>query len=312
MRLLISESRNFSKEALGVLRDNFEVQLADLDRSELIREVRDYEILWVRLRNMIDGEVMEAAPRLKTIATNTTGLNHIDLEETSKRGIKVVSLRGETDFLQNIRATAEHTIALTLALLRHVPQAHQHAINGGWNRDLFSGTELYGKSVGIIGYGRLGKLVASYFRAFGSNVVVTDRELPSNSIADGFPVLELDALLASADLISLHASYEPCNHHMLSEAEFSSAKRGAFFINTARGELVDTKALLAALEAERLSGAALDVLEEENGDLSSRSTDLERFAGRLILTPHLGGNTRESKSQTEVFLAHKLLQSKHN
>src|SRR5262245_30543857 len=146
VRILVSEPTGFSKAAAEVLGQLGEPILVDLDRSRLLAAVRDADVLWVRLRNRIDAEVMAAAERLKIIVTPTTGLNHIDLEEADRRGIRVLSLRGETDFLKNIRATAEHTLALVLALLRRVPAATVHVNDGGWNRDLFKGRELFGKT----------------------------------------------------------------------------------------------------------------------------------------------------------------------
>ena len=151
--------------------------MADLDRSGLVAAVGEVNILWVRLRHRIDAEVMAAAPHLKIIVTPTTGLNHIDLEEAGRRGIRILSLRGEAEFLQDVRATAEHTLALILALLRHVPTALTHVQEGGWNRDQFKGRELHRKTVGVVGYGRLGRIVARYLRAFDTQVLITDPNL---------------------------------------------------------------------------------------------------------------------------------------
>src|SRR6186713_112575 len=132
MCILVSESDRFTPRAKAALLDLGEVRLADLDRFGLLRAVSDVDVLWVRLRNRIDREIMDLAPKLKFIVSPTTGLNHIDLAEAERRGIRVVSLRGQTGFLKEIRATAEHTIAITLALLRHLPGACAHAASGEW------------------------------------------------------------------------------------------------------------------------------------------------------------------------------------
>ncbi len=166
LRLLIAESEGFSQTALRQLLQHFDVESADLDRAGLLNRVGAFDALWVRLRNRIDREAFDAAPRLQFVITNTTGLNHIDLEEAERRGVRVISLRGEAEFLKDVRATAEHTVGLLLALVRHVPAAHAHVCGGGWNRDLFRGNELYGKTAGIVGYGRLGRIVSKYLRAF--------------------------------------------------------------------------------------------------------------------------------------------------
>ncbi len=139
MKVLIAESREFAPEGLARLRRHAEVITADLDREGILAAVRDADVLWVRLRNRIDSEVMEAAPRLRVIVTNTTGLGHIDFDEADRRRIRVLSLRGDAEFLKQVRATAELTIGLLLALTRHVPAAAAHVQSGGWNREALQG-----------------------------------------------------------------------------------------------------------------------------------------------------------------------------
>jgi len=308
-KLLIAESREFSPVAIEILSDSFDVELADLDRAELLERVKDFEFLWVRLRNMIDAEIMDAASNLKAIITNTTGLNHIDLQQADRRHISVISLKGEVEFLKQIRATAEHTIGLTLALLRKIPSAHQHVVAGGWNRTLFKGHEIHEKTVGIVGYGRLGKIVASLFQAFGARVIVNSREYENGTQIDCFPVVELAQLLDESDIVSLHVNYEPANDSMFGKPQFDMMKPSAVFINTARGELVDEVALVEALKTGMVFGAALDVFDGEHFTSQTHHL-LRQFAkstNRLIITPHIGGNTAESLARTEIFLANKLV-----
>jgi D-3-phosphoglycerate dehydrogenase len=308
MRLLIAESGNFNPEAADLLGQHFDVELADLDRRQLIEHVRDFDLLWVRLRTMIDREVIDAAPKLQAIVTNTTGLNHIDLEYAEVRRIRVISLKGETDFLKEIRATAEHTIALTLALLRKIPAAQRHVCEGNWDRTPFMGSEIDGKTVGVIGYGRLGKIVASYFAAFGARVLIHSRDREPASETDGFACTTLDRLLAESDIVSLHVNWEPANEGMIGRREFSLMKQGAYFINTARGELVDERALLDTLEQGHLSGAAIDVIncELDRGGPFDRLRRLAKTTDQVVITPHIGGFTRESLAKTELYLANLL------
>jgi D-3-phosphoglycerate dehydrogenase len=277
--------------------------LADLDRNGLLAEVGTAEVLWIRLRHRIDREVLQSAPRLRIIATPTTGLNHVDMEEAARRHIRVLSLKGETDFLRDVPATAEHTIGLILSLLRNVPRAFEHAREGGWNRDLFRGTDLSGKIVGVIGYGRIGRMVARYLMAFGAEVMATD---PRVSQAEtGVAMVTMDDLLRKADIVTLHASLSAETTGMFGPAQFSRMKTGAWFINTARGELVQESSLLQALESGRIAGAALDVLCNENSEGMAGSVliDYARQHDNLIVTPHVGGCTTESMEKTEVFLA---------
>lgn len=307
LRLLIAESKGFSAEAVRLLQQNYVVDRQDLDRTGLLHAVGDADVLWVRLRHMIDAEVMDAGPDLQVIATNTTGLNHIDLEEADRRGIQVVSLKGEVDFLDSIRATAEHTIALTLALLRRIPDAHQHVCDGHWDRGQFQGGEIHEKTVGIIGYGRLGRIVAGYFEAFGAHVIVHSQDIPAGTSIDGRQAVTLEKLLQQSDIISLHASYEPANDRMIGAVQFACMKPGAVFVNTARGELVDEEDLVTVLREHRIAGAALDVIRDEQQEdgASMAIRDLAKQSS-VLLTPHIGGNTRESLEKTEVFLAEQL------
>jgi len=306
-KLLVAESNDFCKTALEILERGFDVHLADLKREQLLQNVHDVDVMWVRLRTRIDQEVLNAARRLKIIATNTTGLTHIDLDAAWNSGVEVVSLRGETDFLADIRATAEHTIALALALLRRIPAAFDHVLEGGWDRDLFEGREIYRSTVGVVGFGRLGKIVGSYFYGMGAQVLICD---PNEEIKQRhYQKVELDELLERSDIVTLHADYRGANEKIIGRQSFERMKSGALFINTARGELVDEEALLGALQEKTLAGAALDVISSEQapGATLRRLRRFARQSERLILTPHLGGNTLESRKRTEIFLATKLI-----
>jgi D-3-phosphoglycerate dehydrogenase len=307
--LLIAESNGFSSKAVSILSKNFEVRLEDLNRAQLLLRLRDVEVLWVRLRNKIDKELLEHAPRLRTIVTNTTGLNHIDCQAASDRGIRVLSLRGETCFLRDIRATAEHTIGLILSLLRYIPTAFESVRSGKWDRYGFQGNEIFGSTVGIIGFGRLGYRVAVYARNFGANVLVFDPHRHCEKNEDFVSRVDLDQLLEESDIVSLHADYRESNFGMLNCTHFSKMKPSSVFINTARGELVDETALLIALENRKIRGAALDVLTDENS-LDFSANPLLQYAKKhdnLLLTPHIGGYTRESLERTEEFMASKVV-----
>jgi D-3-phosphoglycerate dehydrogenase len=307
-RILVAESDRFTPRAKAILQVLGELELADLDRSGLLREAGDAEVLWVRLRHHVDAGVMARAPRLKFIVSATTGLNHIDLVEAERRGIRVMSLRGEVEFLREIRATAEHTIALALALLRHLPKACEHVQAGGWNRDLFWGRELHRKTVGIVGYGRLGRIVGDYFGAFGVGLLVSDPAVHPQALPPSVQLVPLDNLLQTADLITIHVNLSDSTRCFFGHGQFSRMKAGAWFVNTARGELVDELALIEALQAGHLAGAAVDVLsgESSSGMGSHPLVQYARTHDNLLITPHIGGCTFESVEKTEVFLAEKL------
>lgn len=304
-KIVIAESSGFSRAALARLAQAGEVVAADVDRPGLLREVRDAEVLWVRLRHRIDEEVLAAAPALAIIASPTTGLDHIDLAAADRRGVRVISLRGETKFLEDVRATAELTIGLLLAVLRHIPAAVEDVHAGRWNRDAFKGRELRGKVVGIIGYGRLGRLVARYLLAFGARVIATD---PHPRADNDVEIVSLDALLDAADVVSVHAPLDDSTRGLLGAREIARMRPGSVLVNTARGDLVDSAALLGALRSGHLAGAALDVVAGESAG-GVGHLDLVAFARdheQLVITPHIGGCTEESMAMTEDFLAERV------
>ena len=307
-RILVAESRGFSPQAAAILRELGEVTLADLNRAELERAIGGAEVLWVRLRHCTDEALLRLAPDLEAIATPTTGLNHIDTAAVARRGIRLVSLRGETAFLRDVRATAEHTIGLILALLRHIPAAAAHTADGGWDRDRFQGTEIYGKTAGIVGYGRLGRIVARYLLAFGARVLAADPK--AADVESGVERMELDELLREADIVSLHVNLCEETRGFFGRREFARMKPGSILINTARGELVDEAALAEALRAGRLAGAALDVVSGEHLASPQRAGAIAALAAlpNVLITPHIGGCTVESMEKTEIFLARQVVE----
>jgi D-3-phosphoglycerate dehydrogenase / 2-oxoglutarate reductase len=305
LQIVIAEPDGFPEESSALLRSEGQVVLCGPDRTDLLSGISNADVLWIRLRHRIDAAVMAAAPGLKIIVTPTTGLNHIDLAEAGRRGIQVLSLRGKTEFLKNIRATAEHTISLMLALLRHIPSAASDVTAGFWRRDQFQGTELYGKTVGLFGYGRLGRIVAKYLSAFDVRVLVTDPLEPLGRIDTAIESVPAAQVLHQSDVISLHVDLREDTRGFFDAAMFKAMKRGAYFINTSRGELIAEEALLERLRSGDLAGAALDVLADEDSS-GMAGHPLIQYAQRhsnLIITPHIGGCTAESMRKTEHFLA---------
>lgn len=312
MKILVAECDNFSPEAVNLLTQaGHEVLLKDCAREELIESLQNdssIEGLWVRLRNMIDTEVINTSS-LRWILTATTGLTHLDTKKCQEENIQIISLKGEAAFLENIRATSELTLALTLSLLRKLPQAHLHATEGNWNRDLFRGREINGKTVGILGYGRLGKHAAKLFEAFGAHVITFDsntKQMPQEIQCSR------EELFEQSDILSVHASYETQNYHLIGAYELSLMKASAVLINTARGELINEEALLKSLQDKKLAGAALDVLDKEQQLTPKERAQhpLVQYAAtndNLVLTPHIGGASLDSMQRAEIFLAQKFL-----
>jgi len=301
-RIVVSESSGFAPAARKALSELGEVVWGDFDRGMLLESISEADLLWVRLRHVIDDEVMSRAPRLRWIASPTTGLNHIDLESAERRDIRVLSLRGQVEFLSNVRATAELTVGLMLSLLRRIPDAVNHTRAGEWNRDAFRGLELHGRTVGIVGYGRLGKIVGRYLAAFGARVLATD--VARVDAEPGVELMSLRELLRQSDMVSLHVNLAPQNSGFFDGSCLRLMKPGSHLVNTSRGELIDETALLEALRSEHLAGAALDVARGEwRFDRNHPLAAYARTHSNLILTPHIGGATVESMSKAETFLA---------
>jgi D-3-phosphoglycerate dehydrogenase len=199
-------------------------------------------------------------------------------------------------------------LALALALLRNIPSAAQSVCQGFWNRDLFRGHELFGKTVGIVGMGRLGTIVAGCFRAFGMDVLGYDPR-PDFPHGAARRVEDLDLLIEASDVLSLHVSYSESTRHLIGQEQLSRVRPGAVLVNTSRGGVVDEQALLAALEGGRLAGAALDVLDgEPHVDAGHPLVAYARERSNLLVVPHIGGNTYESFEKTETFLARRLVE----
>lgn len=272
-----------------------------------------YEALFVKLGLAYDATVFDAAPSLKYIVTPTTGLDHIDTVEAEKRGIQVLSLKGETAFLNTIKSTAEHTWAILLALVRNIPAAVQDVRNQGWRREPFLATELNGKKLGIIGYGRLGRMVAQYGVAFGMEVIVYDNNPAQlTGLPEGIQSVSLEKLLAESQVISLHIPSNTANYHFLEDGKIALMEKLPLLINTSRGEVVDQDALLRALYSGTISGAAIDVIEgdsvwEDTIPADQPLLEYARDNENLLITPHMGGYAIESIENTRLFMAQKLI-----
>lgn len=308
MRILNLEPEGYNPAARRILESLGEVQEGPLDRVGLLAALPAVDVLVVRFAHRIDREALAAGERLKIILTAATGTDHIDMDAAQQRGIHVLSLKGEVEFLRSIPATAEHTWALLLALVRRLPSAVGGVRAGGWDRDAYRGHDLAGKRLGLVGVGRIGSRVAGYGLAFGMQVGGYD---PAPAVqVDGVQYFaSLAELLAWAEVLSLHVSLQPDTAGLIGAAELAALPSGAWLVNTSRGAVVDEAALLAALESGHLAGAALDVLADEDALRAGAPHPLVDYACRqenLLITPHIGGATHQSMAMTEVFMAQKL------
>ena len=303
MRIGLLEPDGFSPVARTRLQEHGEV--TDFASGKIADFTADKDALFVRLKHRIDADFLAAAPRLRVLCSPTTGLTHIDADALAQRQVQLLSLKGETDFLEGIRATPEHTIGLLLALLRNYRTAFLDEASDHWDRDRCRGEELHGMTVGIIGFGRVGRQVASYLGAFGAHVGWYDPNV-EQSVVGTTRHLSLDAVIAASRAVILSASYEQ-GHPPLLDARAVAALTDKYFVNIARGELVDEDALLAAIESRKLAGCAVDVIHGETGDNNRARWIRAARARNVIVTPHIAGATFTSMRATEEFLARKLV-----
>lgn len=267
-----------------------------LSEAELIKVIPEFSAIVVRSETKVTAPILHAATRLRVVGRAGVGVDNVDVETATRRGVIVMNTPGG-----NTISTAEHAFSLLLCVARKIPQAHANLQIGRWDRKQFEGTELYNKTLGIIGMGRIGSELSRRAIAFGMRVLAYDPYL-SSSRARSLQVElieDLDELLPLADFITLHTPLTPETHHLLNAVRLTKTKRGARLINCARGGLIDEVALLESLGKGQLAAAALDVFEMEPLPNDSPLRSLPN----LILTPHLGASTVEAQESVGIEIA---------
>ncbi|MBV6465001.1 MAG: Hydroxypyruvate reductase [Anaerolineales bacterium] len=294
--ILITDGLDASAQA--VLRSCSVDDRTGIAADELVKIIADYDALIVRGRTKATASLLEAATRLKVIGRAGVGVDNIDLAAAKSRGVTVVNAPVSTTL-----AVAELTFSLLLALAREIPRADASMKQGQWLKKELEGAELYGKTLGILGMGHIGSEVARRARAFGMNVLGYDPLLTPDEIRGRVaePV-DRDELLARSDFVSLHLPLLPETRGMFNAEQFARMKDGARIVCAARGGIIDEAALLAAIEAGKIAGAALDVFASE----PPGATDLVKHP-RVIATPHVGAQTAEAQSRAAEDIAHEIL-----
>ena len=296
-RILVSDP--IAPEGVELLKQQADVEVkVGLKPQELIEIIGDFEALVVRSETKVTAEVISAGRRLQVVARAGIGVDNIDLDAATGAGIAVVNAP-----TGNTIAAAEHTLALMLALARNVPQAYQSMKEGQWNRSAFMGIEVRNKTLGIIGLGRVGSGVARRAQSFSMNLIAHDPFVsPDYARLLGLELVPLDQLLARSDFVTLHTALTESTRHLIGDGELATMKPGSRIINVARGELIDEEALVRALDAGLLGGAALDVFSQEPpGD-----SPLIRHP-KVVVTPHLGASTQEAQTEVAVEVAEQVL-----
>jgi D-3-phosphoglycerate dehydrogenase len=293
-KVLVKEK--IADSGVDLLRQNFEVDLGlEWDDAELAERLPGYDAILIRSATTMTPELIEAGRRLKVIGRAGTGVDNVDIPAATRRGI-IVANAPES----NSVAAAEHTLALALALFRNVPQAHRSLVEGRWDRSKYKGAELYGKTIGVVGFGRIGQLVAKRAQSFDMEVLAFDKFVSAERFRElGVEGVEaLEDLLGRSDLVTLHVPKTPETENFINAETIAQMKDGARIVNCARGQLVDLDALTAALESGKLAGAALDVFP---GEPFTEHPLFER--GDVVVTPHLGASTAEAQDRAGVVTA---------
>jgi D-3-phosphoglycerate dehydrogenase len=294
VKVLVKEK--IADSGVALLRDNFDVELGlEMSDQELRERIGDYDAILIRSATKLDAELINRADRLRVIGRAGTGVDNVDIAAATRRGI-IVANAPES----NSVAAAEHTMALVLALVRNVPRAHSSLAAGRWERGSFKGAELYGKTLGVLGFGRIGQLVAKRAQAFDMEVIAFDKFVATERFRDlgveGVPTSE--ELYARSDVISLHLPKTPETVNWIDADALVRMKDGVRIVNCARGELIDLDALATALDSGKVAGAALDVFPEEP------FTDHPILAREdVVATPHLGASTAEAQDRAGVVTA---------
>ncbi len=296
-RVLITEQ--IAQSGVELLSDRFDVDVElDISADQLCDRISDYDALIVRSKTRVDAGVLGCATRLKVVGRAGTGVDNVDVDEATRRGIIVANAPGS-----NMVSAAEHAIGLLLALARNIPQAHAALVDGRWERSRFGGVELCGKTLGVLGFGRIGQLVAARARGLGMQVIAHDPFVTPERFREAQVThCTLEEVLAGAEFISLHAPLTADTHHLVRDETIDLMQPGVRIVNAARGDLVDLDALVAALKDGRVAAAALDVFPTEpytEGEILTLPN--------VVVTPHLGASTQEAQDRAGVIVAEQVV-----
>ena len=304
-RVLCMVDLSLAPEARDILETIANVDYRPTDHEELRRIIGDYDAFWGHVDLKVDGPVLERAERLRVVLTAATGTDHIDREETARRGIHVLCIARDYSLLDTFTATAECAWMLMLACHRRLRAAVRAPLHGEWPGERLYGRQLSQRTLGVLGVGRLGSMTVEYGKAFRMRVLGCD--LKSFSIPGVEPV-DLDTLLRESDAVSIHIHMEPRNRHLFNDETFALMKAGAILVNTSRGDIIDEDALLRVLESGRLAAFGADVLHNEWRE-DMRESPVVRYAqthDNVVVVPHIGGATSDSIRDARVFAARKL------
>lgn len=298
-KILVSDP--ISPEGLKSLfeHNDFEVDThTDLDEHQLIEKIADYEGLIVRSQTQVTQDVIAAAPNLKVIARAGVGVDNIDIDAATKHGVIVINAPDG-----NTISATEHSMAMILSMARNIPQAHQSLKDGRWDRKAYRGTELYNKTLGVIGAGRIGIGVARRAQSFGMRILAFDPYLSEDKAKElNITLATVEEIAEQSDFVTVHTPLTPKTKSIVNDAFFQRAKPTLQIINVARGGIIDEEALVKALDEDKIQAAAIDVFENEP---ATESPIVKH--DKVIVTPHLGASTVEAQEKVAVSVANEII-----
>jgi D-3-phosphoglycerate dehydrogenase / 2-oxoglutarate reductase len=267
-----------------------------MKREETLAAIKDADALIIRSATKVDAEMLAASTKLKAIARAGVGVDNVDVPEATKRGIVVMNTPDG-----NTISTAEHTFALMLSLARMIPQAHASMVAGKWDRKTFMGVELRGKTLGVVGFGRIGRAVAKRALAFEMNVLAFDPYISAEVAADfGVTLANLETLFGNSDFITLHSVLTDETREMVNKNSIAKMKKGVRIVDAARGALINEADLAEALKSGQVAGAALDVYQSEPPEAGNPLIGLPN----IVHTPHVAASTDDAQVAVAVEAAH--------
>jgi len=302
-KILITD--HISEEGIRKLREFGDVEIqVGVSEEELKARIAGYDALIVRSGTKVTREVIEAGTRLKVIGRAGVGVDNIDVDSATERGIMVVNAPGA-----NTISAAEHTIGMLLSLSRKIPAANQSLKSGEWSRKKYMGVEVNGKVLGIIGLGRVGGEVAKRAKGLGMRVVAYDPFISQEKAGElGVSLMAFSEVLSISDFITIHTPLMKDTYHLIGKDEFEKMKEGVRIINCARGGIIDENALVEAIKSGKVAGAALDVFEQEPPPMDSDLLKLDS----VIVTPHLGASTEEAQRAAAIVIADEVIRALEN
>ena len=302
-KILITD--HISEEGIRKLREFGDVEIqVGVSEEELKARIAGYDALIVRSGTKVTREVIEAGTRLKVIGRAGVGVDNIDVDSATERGIMVVNAPGA-----NTISAAEHTIGMLLSLSRKIPAANQSLKSGEWSRKKYMGVEVNGKVLGIIGLGRVGGEVAKRAKGLGMRVVAYDPFISQDKAGElGVSLMGFSEVLSISDFITIHTPLMKDTYHLIGKDEFEKMKEGVRIINCARGGIIDENALVEAIKSGKVAGAALDVFEQEPPPMDSDLLKLDS----VIVTPHLGASTEEAQRAAAIVIADEVIRALEN